>query len=152
MLVNCIDQLTESIQILLCCSELSEQSHCLSNHCSTSSHSVSSLTRINLIQELMKKLSENEVYQQVTDSITTESWVTWKSEEIKFFDSYLDVSYSIEDLVSVRKNIYYCDIHLFVTQMTNIIRIHNSELVAQNLHICLCETALQWYAALDSLQ
>ena len=153
MLVNRMDQLTESIQILLCCSELSELSHCSLSHCptshhTTSSHSVSPPARVNPIWELMGKLPENEVYQWVT----TEPQVTWKSEEIGFFDPHLDVSYGVGDLVSVRKNIYYCDMHLFVAQVANIARICGSELVAQNLHICLCETALQWYAALDLLQ
>lgn len=42
--------------------------------------------------------------------------------------------------------------HLFVAQTVNIIRTKGSALVAVNLHTCLCETALQWYAALNSLQ
>ena len=63
MLIDCIDQLMKGIQTLLHHSELSEQSHCLFSHHSTSLCSVSSLTHINLIWELMKKLSENRVYQ-----------------------------------------------------------------------------------------
>ena len=76
----------------------------------------------------------------------------WKAEEIGFFDPYLDASYGAGDLISVGKDTYYRDIHLFVAQVANIARIKGSALVAANLHTCLRGTALQWYAALDSLQ
>ena len=63
--------------------------------------------------------------------------------KIGFFDLFLDISYRAEDLVSVDKDIYYRDVHLFMTQIVNIIRIKSTALVVANLHICLCETALQ---------
>ena len=76
----------------------------------------------------------------------------WKAEEIGFFDPYLDASYGTEDLVSVGKDTYYRDIHLFTAQIVNIVRIKGSALIAVNLHTCLHSTALQWYTALNSLQ
>lgn len=76
----------------------------------------------------------------------------WKAEDIGFFDPYLDASYGAGDLVSVGKDTYYRDVHLFAAQVANIARTKGSTLVAANLHTCLRGTALQWYAALDSLQ
>ncbi|SLM38067.1 hypothetical protein LPUS_08164 [Lasallia pustulata] len=76
----------------------------------------------------------------------------WKAEDIGFFDPYLDASYGAGDLVSVGKDTYYRDVHLFAAQVANIARTKGSTLVAANLHTCLHGTALQWYAALDSLQ
>ena len=67
----------------------------------------------------------------------------WKVKEIGFLNPYLDVSYGAEDLVSVDKDIYYRDVHLFTAQIVNIVRIKDSALVAVNLYTCLHSTVLQ---------
>ena len=162
MLVNRMDQLTEGIQTLLHRSELSEQSRCSpshhptsrrpTSHHSSSPRSASPPVRIDPIQRLVEKLPENRVYQRATGPTMAEPQITWKPEEIRVFDPHLDVSCGVGDLVSMGNGIYYCDVHLFVAQVANITRIRGSELVARNLHMCLHGTALQWYAALDSLQ
>ena len=120
---DCIKSLEESIQTLLQHSELSHSNSSHSAHFSVSQCSVSHCQSLSLSSD--KDLIENlTAVMSAADLITqqhfTYSTITaiephWKAEEIDFFDSFLNVSYGAEDLISISKDIYYRDVHLFIT-------------------------------------
>jgi len=39
----------------------------------------------------------------------------FQSENINYFDSHLDDAYKKNNFVQLKKNVYYCDVHLFLS-------------------------------------
>jgi len=75
------------------------------------------------------------------------SSTVFQAKEIDFFNSNLFTEYDKNNIVMSDKSVYYCDIHLFVSQFENIAHLQDQKTVQINLHTCLQEFTLIWYAA-----
>jgi len=84
--------------------------------------------------------------------ITTLSLV-FQSENIDYFDLHLNDAYKKGNFVQLKKNVYYCDVHLFLSQAKAAAMIKSTHLIYISFHICLCDFTQQWYVAeLSDLQ
>ena len=55
----------------------------------------------------------------ITISAATINSLVFKIEEIDYFDFKLDIWYDEEDIVTVEKNSYTCNVHFFVSYIKN---------------------------------
>ncbi len=61
--------------------------------------------------------------------------------DVKFFDSQLDLSYDQDDVVQIRRKLYYKDVYLFVERVKDAVIMSEAEIVRTNLSTCLRESA-----------
>ena len=79
--------------------------------------------------------------------------LAFRPEDIGYFDPHLDDAYGKGDFVQLGKDVYYCDVHLFLGQAKAAAMVKGTHLIRISLHICLRGSAQQWYVAeLSDLQ
>ena len=72
---------------------------------------------------------------------------TWHSSDIGYFDPLLDKAYGEGELLTVGKDTYYRNVHLFVERIKDIAMIKGSALVRNNVNTTLRGSAQAWYTA-----
>jgi len=79
--------------------------------------------------------------------------LAFQPEDIGYFDSHLNDTYGKGDFVQLEKDVYYCNVHLFLGQAKAAAMVKGTHLIHISLHICLCSSTQQWYVAeLSDLQ
>ena len=76
-------------------------------------------------------------------SANTISFSAFKLEEIEYFDLKLDTWYDEEDIVTVEKDSYTWDMHLFISQIKNAAAIKKADQVKIQLFRALKRIALK---------
>ena len=76
----------------------------------------------------------------LTNTISSSAF---KLEEIEYFDSELDIWYDEEDIVTVEKDSYIWDVHLFINQIKNAAAIKKADQVKIQLFRALKKIALK---------
>ena len=73
----------------------------------------------------------------------------WNASEIDFFDSMYDDKFikTNEIMKHAEKNTYFKNVHFFIERVSNIVTIHDQQLIRKNLFTCFRNTALQWYTS-----
>ncbi len=69
----------------------------------------------------------------------------WNATKIEFFDSHYDdktiaIALTIE---YIEKDIYFCDVHVFIERCKNMVAIKDSKIIKNNLYIYLRGVALK---------
>jgi hypothetical protein len=77
--------------------------------------------------------------------ITTRKKSSFRVSDVEFFDSQLNLFYDSEDVVQVRRDLYYRDVYLFVERIKNAVIMFEAKIVRTNLFACLRESAQMWY-------
>jgi len=62
----------------------------------------------------------------------------FQSKNINYFNLHLDDAYKKSNFVQLKKNVYYCNVHLFLSQAKIIIMIKSTHLIHISLYIYLC--------------
>lgn len=62
---------------------------------------------------------------------------TFRADEIGFFDPHLNEAMEKVDIVQVGQDIYYCNVHLFVSQARAIANVKGARYIRIGLHLCL---------------
>ena len=76
----------------------------------------------------------------------------FKAADIGYFDPHLsEAQYGKGDWVPVGNDIWFRDVHLFISYAKSQANIMGDAFVARHLHLCLRGTAQAWYALLDGL-
>ncbi len=70
------------------------------------------------------------------------SLVFW-SKNIDYFDLHLNDAYKKSNFIQLKKNVYYCDVHLFLSQAKIAVMIKSTHLIHISLYICLCDFTQQ---------
>lgn len=77
----------------------------------------------------------------------------FRPEDIGYFNPHVDEAYGKGDIVQLGKDVYYCDVHLFLGQAKSAAMAKGFYPIRTSLHNCLQGSAQQWYAAeLSDLQ
>jgi len=85
--------------------------------------------------------------------LATTPSLAFQPEDIGYFDPHLDDAYGKGDFVQLGKDVYYCDVHLFLSQAKATAMVKGTHLIHISLHICLRGFTQQWYVAeLSDLQ
>ena len=73
----------------------------------------------------------------------------WNASKTDFFDSMYDDKFIKTDEIMkhAEKNTYFKDVHFFIERVSDIVTIHDQQLIRKNLFTCLRSTALQWYTS-----
>jgi hypothetical protein len=61
--------------------------------------------------------------------------------DVEFFDSQLNSSYDQDDVVQIKRDLYYKNVYLFVERVKNAVIMSETETVRTNLSTCLRESA-----------
>ncbi len=64
---------------------------------------------------------------------------------IEFFDSQLDSFYDSENVVQIKRDLYYKNVYLFVKWIKNAIIMFKVKIVKMNLSACLRKSTQIWY-------
>jgi len=95
------------------------------------------------VQYMMHNLDIQFWQQNLNSLINTISFLIFKLEEIRYFDSELDTWYDEEDIITVEKDSYTWDMHLFISWIKNVIAIKEADQVKIQLLRALKEIALK---------
>lgn len=82
-----------------------------------------------------------------TDSLPKPSTERWNQANLGYFDPYLDRVYGKGEIVSVRKNIYYRNMVLFVQRLQSLVTFWAAALMKANIVISLQCSTLEWYTS-----
>jgi len=93
---------------------------------------------------------ESSVQSAVTLSLLLST--VFHAKKIDFFNSTLSAKYKEDNIVTADKTVYYYDVHLFVSQFQSIAHLQEQKMMQINLHTCLWEFTLIWYATKSSLE
>ena len=80
------------------------------------------------------------------DSASDPLRISFKVEELGFFDLELPIEYGSKNLIRISKDTIYRSVHLFVQRITDMISIKNNKIVSYNLPLYFRETVLEWYS------
>jgi hypothetical protein len=69
----------------------------------------------------------------------------WRADEVGFFFPDLHSSYGASEIVTIRKDSFYCNAVVFLDRLDDIVRLKGGDSVRNNLSTCLRGAALQWY-------
>ena len=78
-------------------------------------------------------------------SANTISFLTFKLEEIRYYDSELDIWYDEKNIITVEKDFYTQNMHFFISQIKNAAAIKEVDQVKIQLFRALKRIALKWY-------
>ena len=95
----------------------------------------------NIAEDLSNSTNSTDLTMPVTLSQLTH----WKADKISLFNSHLNKSHEEGEIVTVRKDIYYWSVMLFIECIWDMTTIKEAQLVRMNLNICLWEASLIWY-------
>ena len=90
-----------------------------------------------VIQHMMCNLVSSD------SSANTISSSIFKLEEIRYYNLKLDIQYDKEDIVTVEKNSYIQDMHLFINQIKNVTVIKKADQIKIQLFRALKKIALK---------
>ncbi len=76
---------------------------------------------------------------------TTFKKFSFRTSDVEFFDSQLDLSYDSSDVVQVNRDLYYRNVYLFVKRVKNVVIMSDVDAVRTNLSTCLKESTQVWY-------
>ncbi len=72
--------------------------------------------------------------------------ISFKAEELGFFDPELPIEYGLEDVVRIGKNTIYRSVYLFVQRITDMANIKGDKVVSYNFLFCFRGVVLEWYS------
>ena len=67
----------------------------------------------------------------------------WRTDDIRFFDLYLDFLYKVEDVIYIGKDIYYRSANIFCERVIDLSKSKSVKLIRNDLSIYLRGTVLQ---------
>ncbi len=74
------------------------------------------------------------------------SRISFKTEELDFFDPELPIEYDSEDVIRSGKDTIYRSVHLFIQRITDMASLKGDKVISYNLPLCLRGAALEWYS------
>ena len=69
----------------------------------------------------------------------------FRTQNVGFFDFILNESYGSDDVVQIKKNVYYKNVYFFVKWIKNAVNMYTIEKIRSNLFNCLKKIAQIWY-------
>ena len=101
---------------------------------------------VKLIDEKTSNMSSPQGSQKSSTPSSTPN-TSWHSSDIGYFDPLLDKAYGDGELLTVGRDTYYRNVHLFVERIKDLAMIKGSVLVRNNLNTALRGSAQSWYTA-----
>ncbi len=77
------------------------------------------------------------------DSVSDPSRISFKVEELGFFDPKLPIEYGLGNVVRIGKDTIYRSVYLFVQRITDMINIKGDKIVSYNLSFYFREIVLE---------
>ncbi len=119
------------------------------------SHSVSNLTQqniqdivlsmFNLFAQNVQSQTQTKAVETTADVVTVAKKSSFRASDVRFFDSQLNSSYDSDDVVQMRRDLYYRDVYFFVERIKNAVIMSGAETVRTNLSTCLRGSTQVWY-------
>ncbi len=81
------------------------------------------------------------------DSLPRTTTERWNQSDLGYFDPHLDRAHREGEIVSVRKDVYYRNIVLFVQRLQSLVTFRGAALVKANIATSLRGSALEWYTS-----
>ena len=69
----------------------------------------------------------------------------FQTQNVEFFDFILNESYDSDDVIQVKRNVYYKNVYFFVKKIKNAVNMYIVEKIRFNLFSCLKKTVQIWY-------
>ena len=80
-------------------------------------------------------------------TVTSSSNSKWNATELGYFDPYLDKSYGEGEIITVKKNMYYRSVILFVERIHDLATVKGEAIVRTNINTYFRGSALAWYTS-----
>ncbi len=100
------------------------------------------LSMFNLFAQNVQNQAQIKIAKTINEVIivATKKSSFWAS-NVEFFDSQLDSSYDSEDVVQIKRDLYYKNVYLFVKRIKNAVIMFEAKIVQINLFACLRKSA-----------
>ena len=83
--------------------------------------------------------------QQNVDENDESDFDKWNSSDLSYFNLLLNKSHDEEDVITLKKNVYYWNVILFVERIRNLANVKNFTIVRNNINTALRDSTLKWY-------
>ena len=70
---------------------------------------------------------------------------SFRAQNVEFFDFILNELYDSDNVVQIKKNVYYKNVYFFVERIKDVVNIYTIEKIRFNLFNCLKKTVQIWY-------
>jgi hypothetical protein len=119
-------------------------------------HSVSNLTQqniqdivlfmFNLFAQNVQNQTQVKAIETINEAIISiVKKSSFRASNVRFFDSQLNFFYDSDDVVQVKRDLYYRDVYFFVERIKDVVIMFDVEVVRTNLSTCLRESTQMWY-------
>jgi hypothetical protein len=103
------------------------------------------LFMFNLFAQNVQSQLQAKTIETTANVVTAAKKSSFRTSNVRFFDSQLNFSYESDNVVQVNRDLYYRDVYFFVKRVKNVMIMSDAEVVRINLSICLRETTQVWY-------
>ena len=113
-------------------------------------------SELNLFQQNIQKIvlsmfnlfKNNIVFKNDTlnNNFNNDDWKKFfRAQNVEFFDFILNESYEFDDVIQIKKNVYYKNIYFFVERIKNVVNMYTVKKIQFNLFNYLKNTIQIWY-------
>jgi hypothetical protein len=103
------------------------------------------LSMFNLFAQNVQNQTQTKTIEAIIDVVTIAKKSSFRVSDVKFFDSQLNLFYDSDDVVQIKRDLYYRNVYLFVERVKIAVIMFDVEIVRTNLSACLRETTHVWY-------
>ncbi len=103
------------------------------------------LFKFNLFAQNVQSQTQAKTVEATIDVVATTKKDSFRTSDVKFFDFQLNSSYESDDVVQIKRNLYYRDVYLFVKRIKNVVIMSETNAVRINLSACLRDSTQVWY-------
>jgi hypothetical protein len=95
----------------------------------------------NLFAQNVQEQTQTKTTEATVDVVAVAKKSFFRAFDLKFFDSQLNSFYESNDVMQVKRDLYYKDVYLFIERIKNVVIMFDVEAIRTNLSTCLRESA-----------
>jgi hypothetical protein len=142
---NCFSKSDSFIDIISAMSTLEENTQSQAFTLSQQNIQRIALSMFNLFAQNVHDQTQTKTTEATVDVVAIAKKSFFRAFDVRFFDSQLNSFYESNDVIQIKRDLYYRDVYLFVERVKDAIMMFDVEVVRTNLSTCLKESTQVWY-------